>query len=125
MAISKGEIQSLRAKMLADKDFLYQLHNSNAMQAKNLLNFAKDSSLKLLIKIIHHVAKGEIEIREDIFNEIVKRNKLKILVSKFEPKGKVKSLTSSSRQEILTNLYKLCPVYKYILHPLFWRKISA
>ncbi len=113
---------SLRECMLADKDFLKQLYSSDSIKAKTILNFAKDSSLKTLVKVIHNVTTGKIELRSDIFDEIVKRKKLNYLISTFEAKGKVKSLLQGSRQELLLALYKLSTVYKYILHPLFWRK---
>jgi hypothetical protein len=117
--------QRLREQMLAEKGFLKSLFDANncLQKTKDLLSFGSIFQINLVIKICHELSTGNIPLKKDIFHEITRRRKLRILMKGVEKNTDFNNLLISSREDKLTYLYKLCSVLSYILHPLFNKQI--
>ena len=70
----------MKQYLIRDKSFLQELYSSpNSLNTKRLLNFASDSKLTTVIKILHFLANGEIPMKKENFDAIVANKRLVFL----------------------------------------------
>lgn len=102
-----------------DKAFLEELYCSQSTSnSKRLLNFASDSKLNTVLKFLHFLASGQIKMKKEHFETIPKRL-ISVLRKSFEKKNSIRALLNSERQSKIKHLFKLTPVLKELLYPLF------
>ena len=53
----------LRRDMLKNKTFLLTLYKENRQKSKSQLNIAREFQLNLVLRILHFIANGDIDIR--------------------------------------------------------------
>ena len=67
----------MKQYLIRDKSFLLELYSSpNALNTKRLINFASDTKLVTLIKLLHFLANGEIPMKKGNFDAIVANKRL-------------------------------------------------
>ncbi len=110
----------MRSYLLRDKGFLKELYiGTEPSKNKRLLYFANDSQLNTLIKYLHFLANGEIEIKKSTFDIIEKSNKLKTITKKVERLNSTQLLVKGPRSKKLLFLNQLIDIYSSLLYPLF------
>jgi len=111
--------QRFKSILIRDKLFLQELYqSSNIAKSKEILHFASDLKLKTLITFLHLISSGQIPIRKENFEKLGKRH-IKVFRSHFDKKASYRRLSNSSREEQLKVLYKLLPMFPFLLYPLF------
>ena len=69
--MSNSEQQRFKNYLIRDKEWLESLYTStNTLQAQRLLNFATDAKLDTLIKYLHFLSNGAIQIKKANFEAI-------------------------------------------------------
>jgi hypothetical protein len=110
----------MRSYLIRDKGFLKELYTGvESSKNKRLLYFADDGQLNTLIKYLHFLAIGEIEIKKNTFEIIEKSNKLKVITRKVEGLKATQTLVNSQRSQKLFFLNQLVDIYSALLYPLF------
>jgi hypothetical protein len=110
----------MRSYLLRDKGFLKELYvGTESSKNKRLLYSANDTQLNTLIKYLHFLANGEIEIKKSLFEIIEKSNKLKIISKKVERLHSTQVLVNGPRSKKLLFLNQLIDIYSALLYPLF------
>jgi len=110
----------MRSYLIRDKVFLKDLYTGiEPAKNKRLLYFADDGQLNTLIKYLHFLANGEIEIKKSTFEIIEKSNKLKLITRKVEHLKSTQTLVSGQRSQKLFFLNQLTDIYPALLYPLF------
>ena len=70
----------MKQYLIRDKSFLQELYSSpNPLNTKRLLNFASDSKLATVIKLLHFLANGEIPMKKSNFDAIVANKRLSFI----------------------------------------------
>lgn len=116
MTLSK---ERLREHMLKNKEFLNELYVSDVLVSKKILRSADDSKLNTLIKYLHFLANGEIKMRKQDFEIVLKNQKLKLLKKTIESKRGTLNFLKEDRMKKLSFLLKLAPLYAHLLHSIF------
>ncbi len=71
--------------LVRDKGFLKELYSGKDLsRSKRILFTADDGQLNTLIKYLHFLANGEIEMKKQIFQIIEESKKLKLITAKVE-----------------------------------------
>ncbi len=110
----------MRSYLIRDKVFLKELYTgAEPSKNKRLLYVADDGQLNTLIKYLHFLTNGEIEIKKSIFEIIEKSQKLKLLTRKVEHLKSTQSLVNGQRSQKLFFLNQLTEIYSALLYPLF------
>jgi hypothetical protein len=110
----------MRSFLIRDKGFLKELYiGVESSKNKRILYFAEDGQLNTLIKYLHFLANGEIEIKKSIFEIIEKSNKLKVITKKVESSQSMENLVKGLRSQKLLFLNQLTDIYSALLYPLF------
>jgi hypothetical protein len=109
---------TFRKELQQESQFLTELHTCSRLKARHCLNTASTKQLRLLIKLFHHIASGDIPLKRENFEKIVRAKKSTFLHREFEREKDVQTLLASSRAKILTTLYKLQSVICFLLTPL-------
>ncbi len=110
----------MRSYLIRDKVFLKDLYTGDEpAKNKRLLYIADDGQLNTLIKYLHFLANGEIEIKKSIFEIIDKSKKLKLITRKVEHLKSTQTLVSGQRSQKLFFLNQLTDIYPALLYPLF------
>jgi hypothetical protein len=113
-----AKFETFRKELQQESKFLNDLHTCSRLKARHCLNTASKKQLKVLIQIFHHIADGEIPLKREIYEKIVRAKKSNYLHREFEREKDVKVLLQSSRADILSKLYRLQSVICFLLTPL-------
>ena len=106
--------------LIRDKTFLRELYEGESGVKKlRILNFATDSKLNTLLRLLHFIANGEIKIKRINFLVIQNHKKLQVIKKAVEKKASLKRLLNSDRETKLKFLKKLSAVYSVLLYCLF------
>ena len=77
--------ESVKQCLIRDKAFLRELYTSNnPSKVKALLNAASDIKLATLIKFLHFLANGEIQIKRQNFEAIQTHKRLQFIKKVFK-----------------------------------------
>ena len=110
----------LKNYLIRDKVFLRQLYEGESVVKNNrILNFANDTKLNTLLRLLHFISNGEIKIKRVNFEAIQSHKKLQIIKRGVEKKAALKRLLNNDREAKLKFLKKLSSVYSAILYCLF------
>ena len=72
--------ESVKQCLVRDKAFLRELYESNnPVKTKSVLNAASDIKLATLIKFIHFLANGEVQIKRENFEAIQNHKRLQFI----------------------------------------------
>lgn len=109
----------LRQLFLRHKLFLKNLYEGQALTNSNTLSFASDTSLNVIIRVLHLIANGEIPMRKDDFEVLKKAKKFLFLRRKFEKNSAFIETFSLKREFKLAVLKQFCSVFPNILYFMF------
>jgi hypothetical protein len=117
MSLSRDQVKTY---LIRDKGFLKAIYEGeNHLMKRRILQSADDTKLNTLIKYLHFVANGEIEITANNFLVIKESKKLPFIVKMVEKKTKTMNLLQSPREIKLKFLLKLSQIYSQLLYALF------
>ena len=117
--MSNSEQQRFKNFLIRDKEWLESLYTStNTLQAQRLLNFATDAKLDTLIKYLHFLSNGAIQIKKANF-EAIPNNHLRWIKKHFETKVALTRGLQLPREEKLKRLRRLVNSFAHLLYPLF------
>jgi len=86
--------QRMKTLLLRDKDFIKSLYDSqSSARSKTILNFASDSKINTLIKLLHMITNGQIKVKKEHFDTLSPQQ-LKFIQKHFESKNALKKLLS-------------------------------
>ncbi|HEY6434976.1 MAG TPA: hypothetical protein VIY47_00165 [Ignavibacteriaceae bacterium] len=123
MATTKSEenYQLLRKEMSAEKDFLKKLyHENDTKKTRFMLSCASVKRLRLLVKILHMMFTGKIELCTKKLQQLhYGAKKLRSIKKLYESKNSVRALNKGGRESVLTELNKIAPFLKHLLCKLF------
>jgi hypothetical protein len=106
----------LRHLFEINRDFLKQVYES---QNKNkIITSANDNCLDILIRILHLIATGQITLRKDDQEIIIKSRRMKKL-ELFESKKYFSDLLRNSRETKLLVLKQFISIYSVLLYSFF------
>jgi hypothetical protein len=106
--------------LLRDKGFLKELYSAqDVSRQKRILYTADDGQLNTLLKYLHFLANGEIEIKKSVFEIIDKSKKLKLITAKVEKIRLVQQMVNGPRTSKIKFLTQLCTIFSALLYPLF------
>lgn len=109
----------MKTLFLRDKEFLRSLYSSESpAKSKNILTFASDAHLNTLIKFLHLVSNGQIQMKKEHFDTLGTRH-IKIFRKELESKAALKRLLTASRKDKLQLLVKLSAQLPNLLFTLF------
>ena len=112
--------ESLKNYLIRDKTFLRELYESQSKVSNNrILNFANDTKLDTLIKLLHFIANGEIPMKKQNFEVIQSHKKLSYIKRQVEKKSTVNKLLKAERAVKIKFLKQLSNVYSALLYCLF------
>ena len=110
----------MKSLLIRDKGFLKELYlGRSTFKNKRILYTADDSQLNTLIKYLHFLACGRIQMKKEHFEIVEKHKKRKVLSAKVETEHSTNELVSANRLQKLNFLYKLLPVLSSLLYGLF------
>jgi hypothetical protein len=112
-------VSLLKTDLSKERAFLEELHDSNKLQVRHLLNLASKKQLVILVKFIHLLTSGKVRFPKDVFEKVVKSKKLSFLKEEFHSAEKVQELLVGKRANILGRLYKIQSVISILLTPMF------
>lgn len=105
--------------LVRDKLFLKSLYEGDTQKNKKILSVANDTELDTLLKYLHFLSNGEIDITKENFEKIQATKKLQILRKKVEKKIQVLRVIKSARSEKLKFLNIFQHIYPFLLYSLF------
>ena len=112
--------ETLKSYLTRDKSFLKELYEGENVSKNNrIVNFASDTKLNNLIKLLHFIANGEIKIKRVNFEIIQKNNKLQLIKRNVEKKAALARLLKSERDTKMKFLKQLSAIYSALLYCLF------
>ena len=112
--------ETLKSYLTRDKSFLKELYEGENVSKNNrIVNFASDTKLNTLIKLLHFIANGEIKIKRVNFEIIQKNNKLQLIKRNVEKKSALRKLLNGEREMKVKFLQKLSPIFSAFLYCLF------
>lgn len=112
--------EKLKPLLIRDKGFFRELYSGpNALKNKRILFSADDSKLNTLIKYLHFLTNGQIDIPEDQFEKIESSKKIKFIQKMVEKRTDLMNLLNKERSEKIKFLLKLSALYPHLLYPLF------
>ena len=112
--------ESLKNNLIKDKSFLRELYEGQSKVSNNrILNFATDTKLDTLIKLLHFIANGEIPMKKQNFEVIQSHKKLSYIKRQVEKKSAVIKLLKAERAVKMKFLKQLSNVYSALLYCLF------
>ncbi len=110
----------MKSYLIRDKGFLKELYSAqDNLRIKRILFTADDGQLNTLLKYLHFLANGEIEIKKDVFEIILKSKKLNFITAKVEKLKLVQQIVNGPRTVKIKFLTQLCSIYSALLYPLF------
>jgi hypothetical protein len=115
---SSNKVFQLRDQLLEHQQFFHNIYFASTHKTKQHLNLASKKQLILLVKVLHLIFSGEIPLKGEFFQKVKASKKLGFCVREFERKKDVNILLKKDRAEILSVLYKIKSVLKYLLSPL-------
>lgn len=104
---------------LKEKKFLNDLYRGSSVMNQRILNFAQESSLNVLLRILFLIANGIISIPRDKVETLKRSRKLKYFVSDFDNKASFNILLHSNRENKLKVLRKYANVFDSLLFTMF------
>lgn len=104
---------------LKEKKFLNDLYRGSSVMNQRILNFAQESSLNVLLRLLFLIANGIISIPRDKVETLKKSRKLKYFVSDFDNKPNFNILLHSNRENKLKVLRKYANVFDSLLYTMF------
>lgn len=104
---------------LKEKKFLNDLYRGSSVMNQRILNFAQESSLNVLLRILFLIANGIISIPRDKVETLKRSRKLKNFVSDFDNKASFNILLHSNRENKLKVLRKYANVFDSLLFTMF------
>ena len=107
-----------RRSMLLHKKILLSLFATNANDAKFKILGAKPQELKLVIKVLHFIASGNIPIKTFVYDKLVTSRILKFM-KVIENKSGLKSKLKQSHREQQEFLLHFAALYPLSFQPLF------
>jgi hypothetical protein len=105
---------ALRKWLLEEKSFLCDLSGSHRLRVRHILNLASTEQLKLLVHVLYHLTNGEMPLKKQHFEDIIRSKKLNILKQEFGTKKLIDSLLEKPRAVILERLYKVQSVIAHV-----------
>jgi hypothetical protein len=106
--------------LIRDKAFLRELYEGESVVRNNrILNFASDTKLNTLLRLLHFISNGEIQIKRINFEIIHSNKKLSLIKRTVEKKAALKRLLNNDREVKLKFLKKLSSIYSALLYCLF------
>ena len=106
--------------LIRDKTFLRELYEGESVVKNNrILNFASDTKLNTLLRLLHFISNGEIQIKRVNFEIIQNNKKLSIIKKAVEKKAALKRLLNTDREAKLKFLKKLSSIFSALLYCLF------
>ena len=110
----------MKSYLIRDKAFLRELYEGPSKTFNNrILNFGSDIKLNTLIRFLHFIANGEIQIKKANFDIINGARKLSFIKRNVEKKSGVTRLLQADRQTKLKFLKQLSAIYGALLYCLF------
>lgn len=111
--------ERFKALLIRDKPWLGELYlATNILQSKRLLNYAADTKLDTLIKYLHYLSNGAIQIKKSSFDAI-RKSHISFIKRHFESKASLQKKLQLEREEKLKILRKLAASFSFLLFPLF------
>ena len=118
--LSKMNKEVMKNYLIRDKAFLRELYEGESVVKNNrILNFASDTKLNTLLRLLHFISNGEIQIKRVNFEIIQNNKKLSIIKKAVEKKAALKRLLNTDREAKLKFLKKLSSVFLALLYCLF------
>lgn len=91
-ALNEDTKLKLRQLMINSKNFLKNLYLSNSLSSKEIVSFAKDFEINILIKILFFIVQGEIPVKKNHYEFLVRTKKKTFLEKKLSSKAKLNSV---------------------------------
>ena len=112
--------ETFKNYLVRDKGFLKSLYEGdNRLKNNRILNFASDTKLNTLIRLLHFIANGEIKIKKCNFDVIQSHKKINFIKRNVEKKAALQRLLKSEREQKIKFLKQLSSIYSALLYCLF------
>lgn len=82
----------LRSLLIQNKSFLKTLHFSNALANRTILSFANEIEVNLLLKILYFIVIGQIPIKKNHFQFLIKSKKKNLLQKTLGSKSAIQNI---------------------------------
>ena len=109
----------LREFMLKEKTFLKNLFLGNPLFNRNLLAFATQFQLNVLIRVLYFIVAGKIPMKKIHFQNLIKSKKRSILENRLNNSKNLMHLIKSERQDKLKFLNNFLSIYPSLLFLIF------
>ena len=117
---NKMNTETVRNLLIRDKTFLRELYEGPSKVYNNrILNFATDSKLDTLLKLLHFLANGEIPMKKNNFEVVQSHKKLAYIKRHVEKKSAVLKMLKAERQVKVKFLKQLSNIFAPLLYCLF------
>lgn len=112
----------LREFMIKEKSFLKNLYSGNPLYNRNILAFATQFQLNVLIRVLYNIVTAQIPLKKVHYQNLIKSKKRRVLENRLCNLKKLKEVISSERQEKIKFLNNFLSIYPSLLYLIFNEK---
>ena len=109
----------LRLLFLKNKQFLKNLYEGQSLINNNIISFASDNALNVLVRVLHLIVNGTIPMRKNDFDAVKKSKKFGSLRKNFESKSAFLQTLNLKREFKMSLLKNFLSLYPNILYFMF------